>query len=78
MHFFVELWESQGAALFKTTLDYAQKGIPINLECVTVQPLDERGVYVFDKNTVYKQQCSLRDIQDHGRRTRRELTIPYA
>ena len=59
--------------VFKATLDYARKGIPINLETFappwvaaqSAQPLDERAVYVFDKDTVYKQHCSLRDVQDH-------------
>lgn len=65
-----ELAKSQGVMVFKATLDYARKGIPINLEAFTppwtiIQPQDERGVYVFDKDTTYRQHCSLRDVQDH-------------
>ena len=56
--------------VFKATLDYARKGIPINLEAftppwVTVQPLGKKAIYVFDKDTMYKQRCSLRNVQDH-------------
>jgi hypothetical protein len=71
MDFLAELGRSQGVMVFKATLDYARKGIPINLEAfippwATVQPLDERAVYAFDKDTMYKQRCLLRDVQDHS------------
>lgn len=66
----VELGQSQGVMVLKATLDYARKGMPINLEAlvppwVKVQPLGGRAAYVFDKDTMYKQHCSLRDIQGH-------------
>lgn len=56
--------------VLKATLDYARKGLPINLEpfnppWVTIQPLGETAVHVFDKDTTYKQHCTLRDICDH-------------
>jgi hypothetical protein len=56
--------------VFKATLDYARKGMPINLEAFTppwvgIQPASERAVQVFDKDTMYKESCTLRDIYDH-------------
>lgn len=69
MDFLAEVGQLQGVMIFKATLDYAREGIPINLEAftppwVTVQPLDERAVYLFDKDTMYKERYSLRDVQD--------------
>ena len=69
MDFLAELGQSQGVMVFKAILNYSRKGIPINLEALgppwmTTQPLDERATYVFDRDTIYDQHCSLRDIQD--------------
>lgn len=69
MDFFVELGQSQGVMVFKASLEYARKGLPIYLEAfapsrVTVQPLDGGAVHVFDKDTMYKQHCLLKDVQD--------------
>lgn len=68
-NFLAELGKSQGVMVFTATLDYARKGVPINLEAFTppwvaVQPLGGRAVYLFDKDTMYKQSCALRDIYD--------------
>ena len=69
MNFLAEPGGSQGVMVFEATLDYARKGMPINLEAftppwVTIQPLGERTVYIFDKDTMYKQHCVLRNIYD--------------
>jgi len=69
--FLVELGRSQGVMVLKATLEYARKGLPINLEAfappwVVIQPLGERAIQVFDKDTMYKQSCTLKDIHDHG------------
>jgi len=84
-----ELGQSRGIMVFKATLDYARQGIPIYLNAftppwVTIQPLDERAVYVFDKDTMYKQRCSLWDIQDRDGQlicslstTNRALVLPH-
>ena len=67
-----KLGEPQGVAVFKATLEYTRKGIPINLEAftpqwVTIKPLGERSFYLFDKDTMYKEECTLKDIHDiHG------------
>ena len=70
MDFLAQLGQSQGVMVFKATLDYARKGMPINMEAftppwVTIQPLGERAVQVFDKDTMCRQCCTLRDIYDH-------------
>lgn len=71
MDFLAEVGQSQGVMVFKATLEYARKGIPINLEAfsppqVIVQSPDERAIYLFDKDTMYKEHCLLRDVQDRG------------
>ena len=67
--FLAELGKSQGVMVLKATLEYARKGLPINLEAFTpqwvvIQPLGERAVQIFDKDTMYKQSCILRNICD--------------
>ena len=86
--FFAKLGEPQGVLVFEATLEYTRKGMSINLEAftppwVTIQPLGEKTVYVFDKDTMYKQQCTLKNVCDpHGRRicaastTNKELVFP--
>jgi len=86
--FLVELGQSQGVMVLKATLDYARMGLPINLEAFTppwvvIQPLGERAIQVFDKDTMYKQRCTLRDIHDHGGQpictvstTNKEVVLP--
>ena len=88
MDFLAELGQSQGVMVFKARLDYARKGMPINIEAftppwVTIQPLGERTVQVLDKDTMYRQCCRLKDIYDHdGRRVctvsaaNREVVLP--
>lgn len=73
---------------FGATLEYIRKGMPIKMEAfsppwVTIHPLGERAVYVFDKDTMSEQQCTLKDVKDyHGRRictiytTKKELVLP--
>jgi hypothetical protein len=59
--------------VFKATLEYVRKGMPINLEpfaqsWVATRPFGDRAIYVFDKDTMYGQKCTLKDIHDlHGR-----------
>lgn len=71
--FLAKLGESQDILVFKATLEYVRKGMPIYLEAFTPQwvgmrPLGERAIYLFDKDTMYKQQLMLKDISDpHGR-----------
>jgi len=71
MDFLAELGQSQGVMVCKATLEYARKGMAINLEAfappwVTLQPLGERAVHIFDKDTMYKECCALTDIYDHS------------
>lgn len=71
MDFLAELGQSQGVMVLKATLEYARKGVPINLEAFTppwviIHPLCERTFQVFDKDTMYKESCTLRDIRDHN------------
>jgi hypothetical protein len=74
LDFFAKLGESRGVLAFEATLEYTRKGVPINLEAFTppwvaIQPLGNRAVYVFDKDTMYKQQSTLKNIYDpRGRR----------
>ena len=61
---------SQDVMVFKAILDYTRKGIPIYLEAFTpprviIQPLGKRAIYVFDKDLMYEQHFSLRDVRDH-------------
>jgi len=71
MDFLAEPGQSQGVMVLKATLEYARKGLPINLEAFTppwvvIHPLGETAVQVFDKDTMYKQSCTLKDICDHN------------
>lgn len=74
LDFFANLGESQGVSVLEATLEYIRKGMPINLEAftlpwVTIGPLGERTLYVFDKDTMYKQRCTLKNVCDpNGRR----------
>ena len=67
--FFAQLGESPGVLVLKATLIYVRKGVPIHLEAfsppwVVTQPLGRRAVYLFDKDTIFEQRCTLRDVYD--------------
>ena len=69
--FLTEPGRSQGVMVLMATLDYARKGLPINLEAFTppwvvIQPLGERAIQVFDKDTMYRQSCTLMNIRDRN------------
>ena len=67
LNFFGKLGESQGVLVFEATLEYIRMGMAFNLEAftppwVTIRPSNQRAVYVFDKDTMYQQQCMLRNV----------------
>lgn len=71
---FAKRGEPQGVLVFEATLEYTRKGLPINMGAftppwVTAKPLSKRAVYVFDKDTMIKQQSILKNVRDlRGRR----------
>lgn len=86
--FLAELAEPQGVLVFKASLDYIRRGLPINLRAlplpaVSTQPHDLRAIYAFDKDTTFEQLYSLRNVQDRaGQRvcgssiTNEEIVLP--
>lgn len=70
MDFLAGPGQLQGVTVLRATLYYARKGMPLNLEpyvppWVTIPPLGEAAVQVFDKDTMYKEHCTLKEIRDH-------------
>ena len=72
--FFAKHGEPHGVLAFEATLEYTRKGLPINMEAftppwVSTKPTSKKAVYVFDKDTMFKQQSILKNVRDsRGRR----------
>lgn len=86
--FLAGLGESQGVIVFKASLDFVRRGLPVNLRVLplpelSTQPYDQRAIYAFDNDTTFEQRYSLRDVQDRtGQRvcassiTNKQIVLP--